>query len=224
MSKIDEFEQKIMTHGMTAEDFVEYEKLLKRVRDNFLKRQHCYTTAIQFPPEYAEQAVRLIQYGLDHFEDSWFSTYMSYLYIGHIYERINEYQKAFDSYVSAQVALGSDHPEYVADLAKDLMWMKLHIDSFQYSKELEDYYLCYEKADEISKAFVNNEFRLAVVNIVISRYHEKNDEAKQAIETATRICQPDYIGKIHDVLARHRYHESLKTTPEAIDFLRHITI
>ena len=64
MSKIDEFEQKIMTHGMTAEDFVEYEKLLKRVRDNFLKRQHCYTTAIQFPPEYAEQAVRLIQYGV----------------------------------------------------------------------------------------------------------------------------------------------------------------
>ena len=55
MSKIDEFEQKIIKHGMTDEDFLEYGKLLKRVRGNLLKRQHCYTTAIQFSDEYAEQ-------------------------------------------------------------------------------------------------------------------------------------------------------------------------
>ena len=87
MSKIDEFEQKIIKHGMTDEDFLEYGKLLKRVRGNLLKRQHCYTTAIQFSDEYAEQAVKLIQYGLENFEDGWFSTYTSYLYIGHIYEK-----------------------------------------------------------------------------------------------------------------------------------------
>ena len=29
MSKIDEFEQKIIKHGMTDEDFLEYGKLLK---------------------------------------------------------------------------------------------------------------------------------------------------------------------------------------------------
>ena len=52
MSKIDEFEQKIIKHGMTDEDFLEYGKLLKRVRGNLLKRQHCYTTAIQFSDEY----------------------------------------------------------------------------------------------------------------------------------------------------------------------------
>ena len=34
MSKIDEFEQKIIKHGMTDEDFLEYGKLLKRVRGN----------------------------------------------------------------------------------------------------------------------------------------------------------------------------------------------
>ena len=49
MGKIDDFEQKLIKQGMTDEDFLEYEKLLKRVRGNFLKRQHCYTTAIQFP-------------------------------------------------------------------------------------------------------------------------------------------------------------------------------
>ena len=54
MSKIDEFEQKIIKTGFTEEDLKEYEKLLTRVRDNFLKRQHCYSTAMQFPVEHTE--------------------------------------------------------------------------------------------------------------------------------------------------------------------------
>ena len=82
MGKIDDFEKKLINQGMTDEDFVEYEKLLKRVRGNFSKRQHCYTTAIQFPRQYAEQAVKLIQYSLENFEDGWFTTYTSYLHIG----------------------------------------------------------------------------------------------------------------------------------------------
>ena len=69
IGKIDEFEQKLIKHGITDEDFVEYEKLLKRVRSNFSKRQHCYTTAIQIPRQYAEQAIKLIRYGLENFED-----------------------------------------------------------------------------------------------------------------------------------------------------------
>ena len=82
MSKIDEFEQQIIKNGFTEEDLKEYEKLLKRVRDNFLKRQHCYSTAIQFPVEHTEQAVLLIKYGLENFEDDgWFSTYTSYFNI-----------------------------------------------------------------------------------------------------------------------------------------------
>ena len=67
MGKIDEFELKLIRQGMTDEDLAEYEKLLKRVRGNFAKRQHCYTTAIQFPSYNAEQALKLIQYGLEKF-------------------------------------------------------------------------------------------------------------------------------------------------------------
>ena len=133
MSKIDEFEHQLIEHGMTDEDFVEYEKLLKRVRGNFFKRQHCYTTAIQFSYQHSEQAIKLIQYGLENFEDSWFSTYTSYLYMGHIYEEISNYQKALESYLQAKDALVLDHPDYVQELSKDLMWMKLHVDSFKYS-------------------------------------------------------------------------------------------
>ena len=219
MGKIDEFEQKLIRQGLTEEDFAEYVKMLKRVRGNFLKRQHCYTTAAQLPEKYTEQAVRLIQYGLDNFEDGWFSTYTSYLQIGHIYKRNRNYFKAYESYMLAKEALGCDNPHYIEELSKDLMWMKLHIDSFVYSAELEEYLSCYEKADDFSKSFVNAEFMVVVTNIVICEHYGRIGEARQFVEKAKEMCTPNYRGKLFHILARHNYEETLKATPESIDFV-----
>lgn len=224
MGIIDDFEQKLIKQGMTDEDFVEYKKLLKRVRGNFSKRQHCYTTAIQFPRQYAEQAIKLIRYGLENFEDDWFSTYTSYLHMGHIYEGINNYQKAFEAYLLAKEALGFDHPEYVEELSKDLMWMKLHVDSFKYSVELEEYLSYYEKTSDFSKSFVDAEFKVTIANIVTSMHHGRVDEVKQFLKKARGICKPNYTGKLYSILARHKYNELLNTTPEALAFVRQFKI
>ena len=224
MSKIEELEQKIIKQGMTDEDFAEYQKILKRVRGNFLKRQHCYTTAIQFLPEYADQAIKLIKYGLENFEDDWFSTYTSYLYIGHIYEKTSDFKNAFASYQMAKESLGTDHPEYVKEISKDLMWMKLHIDSFCYSQELENYYSCYVTTDDFSKSFIENEFRLAIATLVIALHHGDMVEAKEALYKAREISKPNYLGKLYNILDRHNYKESFKTTREAEDFIKNIII
>ena len=224
MSKIDEFERKIIKQGMTDEDFADYQKLLKRVRGNFLKRQHCYTTAIQFPTKYADQAIKLIRYGLENFEDGWFSTYTSYLYIGHMYEKTSDFQNAFASYQMAKESLGTDHPEYVKEISKDLMWMKLHMDSFCYTPELEDYYSLYITTDDFSKSFIENEFRLAIANLVIALHHGNTVEAKEALDKAKEISKPNYLGKLYNILDRHNYRESFKTTREAEDFIKNIKI
>ena len=224
MSKIDEFEPKIIKQGMTDEDFAEYKKMLNRVRGNFLKRQHCYTTAIQFPTKYADQAIKLIRYGLENFEDGWFSTYTSYLYIGHIYEKTSDFKNAFASYQTAKESLGTDHPEYVKEISKDLMWMKLHIDSFCYSPELEDYFSLYITTNDFSKSFIENEFRLVVANLVIALHHGNMVEAKESLDKAKEISKPDYSGKLYNILARHNYKESFRTTREAENFIRNIKI
>ncbi len=224
MGKIVDFEQKLIKQGMSDEDFIEYVKLLKGVRGNFSKRQHCYTTAIQFPRQYAEQAVKLIQYGLENFEDGWFSTYTSYLHMGHIYEGISNYQKAFESYLQAKEALGLEHPGYAEELSKDLMWMKLHMDSFKYSVELEEYLSCYKKSDGFSKSFVNSEFKVAVTSIVVSMHYGRIDETKQLLETARGICKPNYVGDLYNILTQHKYYESLNTTPEAIAFVQQLKL
>ena len=225
MSKIAEFEQRIIENGFTEEDLKEYEKLLTRVRDNFLKRQHCYTTALQLPVEYTEQAVSLIKYGLEKFEDDgWFSTYTSYFNIGRIYEKAKEYHKAFDYYLITKEFLGEEHPQYVTELSKYLLWMKLHIDAFCYSAEMEEYYLSYTQAPDFSKAFLNSEIKLSIANIVISLHYGKIEEAKQSLEIVKEICKPDYIGKLHSILSRHKFNETLNITPEAIEFINNLKI
>ena len=142
------------------------------------------------------------------------------MYIGHIYEKARNYRKAYESYLLAKDALELNREEYVNELSKDLLWVKLHIDSFCYSAELEDYYSCYLATDEFSRAFVNSEFRLAVANIIISLHHGRTDEAKRSLAIAKEICEPHYRGKLHSILAKHKYYESLNATPESITFVK----
>lgn len=219
MTKIEEFEKKMIAQGMTNEDFITFQKLLQRVRSNFLKRQHCYTTAIQFQQEAAAQAIRLIDYGLENFDDGWFSTYNSHLYKGHIYAGSGNYQNAYISYLSARNVSKPNQDFYDIELSKDLMWTKLHIDAFQFSPELETHYLTYCKADSFSKELINSDFKMAVAEIVIALHYNQTKQAKAAYDKALHICGPTYVGKQHKLLKRHRYTEKLNTTPEVIEFL-----
>ena len=224
MGKIDDFEQQLITQGMTDGDLAEYGKLLKRVRGNYARRQHCYTTAIQFPRHRADQAIRLIQYGLEQFDDGWFTTYTSHLYIGRIYENSGRYPEAFGAYLSAKQALGPGQGKYAAELSKDLLWMKLHADAFRYSAELEEYLACYETSGDFSKAFVNASFKAAIAKLVISMHYGKTGEARQFLETARSICEPGHTGALQPILARHRYSETWNPTPESLAFIRELNI
>ena len=112
MSKIEDFENQIVTFGMRDGDLDKYAKLLRYVHEDGLNQQYCYSTALRFPPERAEQAVTLIRFGLQNFESSWFSVYTSYLSMGSIYEKAENYVKAYEAYLSANEALGGEHHAY----------------------------------------------------------------------------------------------------------------
>lgn len=224
MSKIEELEQKIIKQGMTLDDFEEYKRLLRRVRGNFLKRQHCYTTAIQFSPQHEKQAIMLIKYGLETFEDSWFSTYTSYLFIGEIYEKSGNYHNAYDSYLLAMSTLDNHQQSYKEELSMKLLWMKLHIDDFQYSKELEEYYCCYIKTNDFSKRFINNELRSAIAETVISLHYHQYDKARMAYNHALKIYQPGYISQLQNILNKHHYIDSLRMTQESLVFLKNLRL
>ena len=220
MTKIEEFENRIIKNGITEGDFAEYERLLRRVHDSFLKLQHCYITAIKFSDNRADSAVALIEWGLDKYPSTWFPTYSALDYIGRIRERNGQYRLAYEAYLRASDVLGEDQLAYSQTLAGSLMWMLLHIDSFTYSKQLEDYYNAFNGIDDFQKAFVNNEFRLYVAKMIILLHYGKSAEAREAYENAIKLSKPGFVSRIQNVLDRHNVKDVLQNTPECRSFLK----
>lgn len=221
MSKIGDFENRIIKFGIQEGDLDEYARLLKFVHGDNLKQQHCYSTALRFPPEHVEQAVGLICYGLQNFENNWFSAYMSYLSMGSIYEKAENYLKAHEAYLSAIEALGDEHCTYYENvLSVRLLRTRLYIDDFRYSEEAEAYYLAFQKSNEFSKSFLAQDFQCRIAEIVIFTHYGKTAEAKEALEAALEMCRPGFKGKLYNILQKHRYFESLLLTPEVTEFLK----
>ena len=104
------------------------------------------------------------------------------------------------------------------------MWMLLHIDGFKYSEQLEKYYALFLKTDDFEKAFINNEFRLAVAEIVIYSYNGMTDKAASALERALRLSNPDIVSRIQGILDKHRVKDRLKNTPECAAFLETVKL
>ena len=218
--KIEELEKVIIRDGLSPEIFDEYKKSLKRVKSNFLKRQHCYTTAIQFSGSRFEQAIQLIKYGLENYPDTWFSTYTSYLHIGNILESSGKYSEAFTAFLSAKDALSNDKPEYLYFISGKLMWMKLHIDGFNYSEEFEEYYNAFSNINDFSKGIINNEFMLSVGKTVISIKNNDTEKAKESLKNALSLCNPGVIGRLQQIFDKHKYTDKLNATPESIAFVK----
>ena len=106
----------------------------------------------------------------------------------------------------------------------DLMWMLLHVDDFKYSEQLEKYYALFLKTDDFEKTFINNEFRIAVAEIVIHSYKGITDKAATALERALRLSNPNIVSRIQGILDKHRVKDRLKNTPECAAFLKTVKL
>ncbi|MBR5380432.1 MAG: hypothetical protein IK140_07850 [Clostridia bacterium] len=224
MTKIEEFETHLIRDGITEDDYPAYEKHLNRVRGNFSRLQHCYTTAVQFQPRRNAEAVGLIEWGLAKYPDTWFSSYSAYLNIGGIYENCRNYKQAYDAYLKAAGYLDETQKTYRQHLAGNLLWMLLHIDGFEYSVQLEEYYSEFNKVDDFTKGFVNTEYRLSIAEIVICRHHKLMAKAKEAYLNAVRLSKPGALSRIQNILSHHQYNDTLQSTPESAQFLKHVSI
>ncbi len=223
MSKIEELKKKIIQDGMSDEDFEMFKLLLRRTRDDFLKNQHCYSTAVLFPKEYSEQAIKLIQYGLETFagNDS-YSRHCYYDDLSYIYFNIGEYDKAYQSLLKAVSIIEESKESCLVSPVSDaikLLWIKLHVDNFEYSKEAEEHYKCYQKENEFSKALINHKFQMLIAEIIIFLHYKEREKAKLSYNKVLEMMKPEYKGELHSILKKHKCTEKLDITTETMDFL-----
>ena len=224
MTKIEAYENKLIKEGMPKEAYVEYETLLKRVRGNFLRLQHCYTTAVRFPTKRSQEGIDLIQWGLEKYPDTWFPTYSAYYSMGIIYEHCRNYPDAYEAYQKAADVLSKDQISYQRTISGNLMWMLLHVDDFKYSQQLEKYYALFSEIDDFEKAFINNEFRFAVAEIVIFSYKGMTDKATRSYKEANKLCKPNIVSRIQGVLDKHNMKDTLRNTPECRAYLKTVRV
>ncbi len=223
MTKIEEFEKHLIQKGLSDADFEAYKQLLRRVRGDFSKCQHCYTTAIQFPKKRSDEAIKLIKYGVENFDGGRFTEYTSYLYIGHICEKNGNYADALEAYLKAEAALGDEHTSYLGDISLRILWTKLHIDDFEYSDMLNKYYSIYLSKFSDKNELINDMYKRRVAQIVISIHNGDAEAAANALKEAKLISMPGFSGPMTALLSYHNYNDKLNTSKEAKRFLKRIS-
>lgn len=224
MSKIGDFENKMISNGMSDRDFEEYKLMLRRIHDKWNKYQHCIHAARRFAPQYYQRAIFLIEYAVDNFadEDHYSLVCDPYEAMGDIYFCAKKYDESYNSYLRAIDECADNRQAKISSISEMLLWAKLHLDDFQYSEEMEKYYNEFIKGSDFHLAFLNSRFRRYIAELVIYLHNKNTEYAKIAYENVCTVLAPDYKGELYDILRRHKYTESIKTTDEVISFLKKI--
>ncbi len=165
-------------------------------------------------------SIKLIQYGLDTFNDGWDSRMRAYIIMTGIYFKINDYNNAYKSMLLANAQTTDE--SYLASNAIELLWIKLYLDNFQYSQDIEKYYELYQKSSDFYKAFLVNIYRSKIAEIVINLHYNKIDKVRELYQEVLEITAPGYKGSLHNILKKHKYSESVNLSPEVIKFLKNI--
>lgn len=97
--------------------------------------------------------------------------------------------------------------------------MKLHIDHFEYSKEMEEYFQLCMNEDNISKSFFINKLLLAIADFIIVHHCGNNERMQVNYDAICEMIEPGYKGSLNNVLKKHRYDERLRISNECWSFL-----
>lgn len=217
MGKIDIIEGKIIVEELTDDMFQEYITQLKKV-PKYKRLEHCYNTAIQIPVNRYNDSIRLIEFGIENYDATWFSLYTSYLFMGNIFERKYNYQKAFEAYNMARSVLGEEHSAYIPSISLDILWTKLHIDNFQYSERIKELYNISNGISDFEKGFTEIRYKLLIAKIVILMNTEWSTELIIEIKNALKLISNNN-SYFNSILIKHKIDDKLNPTPESIHFL-----
>lgn len=219
-TKIELFEEKMVEEGLSDENLLEYEKLLRRVRNDWSRMQHCFLTASRFPVARLDDAVRLVEFGNERYASDPLYLTHSRSMLGRIYMRAEQYQTAYEIFLDIFRKKGN----FKGQIPWCLLDAKMHVDRFQYSSELEEYLALCRSENDFIKSFLESRFLLALAEYIVAAHYGRRDEKGHAYATICEMLEPGYTGPLHELLEQHRYEEHLRLTDDRRAFLRKISL
>ena len=218
-TRIELFEDKIVEEGLTDEKLLEYEKLLRRAGNDWCRIQHCYLTAYNIPVERVDEAIKIIEFGIQRYRSDKDGLICAYESLGATYKQAGLYQKAYDVYNSIYPDIGNIQGEF----PWCLLDTKIHADGFQYSPELEEHLKICEEDNGFTKSFLQNKFAVALAKYIVADHYGDNDKKAKAYGTISRMLDKNFKGPLYELLKRHKFDENLRLTNECRAFLDRIS-
>ena len=218
--KIADVEEKLTKEGFSEELFLEFQSAIKRV-PKASRSQHCYTLAYELSTHSLDGAIRLIEYGLNHCENTWQDQLRSYLNLGIIYENSFDYPNAKTAYQNALSAIpDTQQYNYVSYLSMNVLRTTLHINQFTYSREIETLYHTVCNADEFESNFRHFIFYKAIARMIVSANNQDPISHRAAYKDALNAVELSILNPLDAILSKHQYNNEAKATKEALEYLK----
>ncbi len=222
--KIADVEKLIESQGLTDELFDDFKKSLKRVPKGS-RCQHCYLTAYNLrntnkSKKNLNDAVRLIEHGIDNHTENDFYMQTAYEHLGMTYSALGEYEKAKSSLQHA-ASIVADKPTYIPYYAYLIVRMELHCNNFTYTPYLEELYGQMLTADTFEAERRVNIFYRALTEIIIADKNIDKNAKKSACKKALDALDSKKPNILDRIFMRHKasHLNTVNATQEAIDFL-----
>lgn len=218
--KIAEIEEAFGEQGFTEELFAVFLQALKRVPKD-LRSQHCCTAACELDKRDAANAIRMIEYSLEHFENSWQDRMRSYLALGDIYESVGKYPNAKQAYQTALESIPREHQKgYRISLSMRLLRTALHCADFAYTDEIHALYQTVCQATPFEGGSRSFLFYRSIAAMLVAAHENDPTARHDAYRDALKALDGDSPTQLDRIIKKHRYADGANATEEALAFLK----
>lgn len=218
--KLNEIEKTITTKGFTETLFLDYIKALKRVPGNSLRCQHCYITALEMQSFDFDNAIRMIHFGLENYAETWLDHWRSNRNLVILYEKREMYDKVKDIYLLMISSLDeTKQVSVIIDIYFELLKTEMHLNGFNYSAELEEYYGKTVLASEFQQQFRHFIFYKSIAEMINYDHSKDRDSFEMARINAIQSLDGNKQTVMDRLLKRHRYANETHATKQATRFL-----
>lgn len=221
--KLEEVKALIRQQGVTDELMAEFLNSLRRVHGGFLKAQHCYLLAYEIRASDYAGALRLIQYGYQHFAEDDVTRRFCYQKLGEVHQANGRADLAKPCYLAAKELLKREFGAAAGDTLQALR-NELELTGYAWSADLEALYLETAAQDDLIWTLRPNRLLLYMAEYLVARHRQDEAFMRRAREGMMQLLFGAESTAADKLWQRHQVDTSILLGDDQEAFLRSIGV